>query len=160
VRCPSCHADDTKVIDSRTAEDGGAIRRRRECLSCRERFTTYERLEELPLMVVKRSGERQLFDRAKVVAGVQAATKGRPVSADQLDALAADVEDSMRLDGPEVTSEHVGLAVLDALRHVDEVVYMRFASVYKSFDAAADFDRELRLLAKATEPKPLPDGST
>jgi transcriptional repressor NrdR len=153
VRCPSCHADDTKVVDSRTAEDGGAIRRRRECLTCHERFTTYERLEELPLTVTKRSGERQPFDRAKVVAGVQSAAKGRPVTADQLDALAADVEDSMRLDGPEVTSEQVGLAVLDALRALDEVAYLRFASVYKGFGGAADFRRELQMLAKGTPPK-------
>lgn len=153
MHCPVCHADDTKVVDSRTAEDGGAIRRRRLCLSCRHRFTTFERLEEVPLIVVKRSGQRVPFDRAKIAAGVQAAAKGRPVTADQLEMLANDVEDAMRLDGPDVTSAQVGLAVLDALRPVDEVAYVRFASVYKNFDAVADFERELNALAKGTAPK-------
>jgi transcriptional repressor NrdR len=153
MRCPACRAEDTKVVDSRTAADGAAIRRRRLCLSCLHRFTTYERVEEVPLVVVKRSGQREPFDRAKVVAGVQAAAKGRPVGPDQLDALATDVEDAMRLDGPEVTTAHVGVAVLDALRHLDEVAYLRFASVYKGFDAASDFERELTLLAKGTPPK-------
>jgi transcriptional repressor NrdR len=153
MRCPACRAEDTKVVDSRTAADGAAIRRRRLCLSCGHRFTTYERVEEAPLVVVKRSGEREPFDRAKVVAGVQAAAKVRPVGPEELDALATDVEDAMRLDGPEVTSAHVGVAVLDALRHLDEVAYLRFASVYKGFDAASDFERELTLLAKGTPPK-------
>jgi transcriptional repressor NrdR len=153
VRCFACQADDTKVVDSRTADDGAAIRRRRLCVACGERFTTYERIEEVPLVVAKRSGRREPFDRAKVVAGVQAAAKGRPVTADQLESLANDVEDAMRLDGPDVTSTQVGLAVLDALRVVDSVAYMRFASVYKNFDDAADFQRELRLLAKGTAPK-------
>jgi transcriptional repressor NrdR len=153
MRCPACRAEDTKVVDSRTAADGAAIRRRRLCLACGHRFTTSERMEEVPLVVVKRSGQREPFDRAKVVAGVQAAAKGRPVGPDDLDALATDVEDAMRLDGPEVTSAHVGVAVLDALRHLDEVAYLRFASVYKGFDGAADFERELTLLAKGTPPK-------
>ena len=156
VRCPTCGADDTKVVDSRTADDGHAIRRRRLCLSCRERFTTYERMEEAPLVVVKRSGARVAFDRERVIAGMRAAAKGRPVLADQLDGVALDVEDVVRLAGPEVTSAQIGLAVLDALRDVDEVTYLRFASVYKNFDAAADFQRELGLLAKGTEPKPSP----
>jgi transcriptional repressor NrdR len=153
MRCPACRAEDTKVVDSRTAADGAAIRRRRLCLACGHRFTTFERMEEVPLVVVKRSGQREPFDRAKVVAGVQAAAKGRPVGPDDLDTLATDVEDAMRLDGPEVTSAHVGVAVLDALRHLDEVAYLRFASVYKGFDGAADFERELTLLAKGTPPK-------
>jgi transcriptional repressor NrdR len=153
MRCPACRAEDTKVVDSRTAADGAAIRRRRLCLACGHRFTTFERVEEVPLVVVKRSGQREPFDRAKVVAGVQAAAKGRPVGPGELDALATDVEDAMRLDGPEVTSAHVGVAVLDALRHLDEVAYLRFASVYKGFDGAADFERELTLLAKGTPPK-------
>jgi transcriptional repressor NrdR len=153
VRCPSCHADDTKVVDSRAADEGAAIRRRRLCLSCGYRFTTYERMEEIPLLVVKRSGEREPFDRAKVVAGVQAAAKGRPVGHEQLEQLANDVEDAMRLEGPEVGSAQVGMAVLEGLRRLDEVAYLRFASVYKGFDDAADFQRELTLLAKGTEPK-------
>ena len=141
------------MVDSRTAQDGAAIRRRRLCLSCGYRFTTFERMEEVPLVVTKRSGQREAFDRAKVVAGVRAAAKGRPVGEDELENLATEVEDAMRLDGPEVTSAHVGVAVLDALRHLDEVAYLRFASVYKGFDDAADFERELTLLAKGTPPK-------
>jgi transcriptional repressor NrdR len=141
------------VVDSRTAQDGAAIRRRRLCTSCHYRFTTFERMEEVPLVVTKRSGQRVPFDRAKVVAGVRAAAKGRPVSEEELQNLAIDVEDAMRLDGPEVTSAHVGVTVLDALRHLDEVAYLRFASVYKGFDAASDFERELTLLAKGTPPK-------
>jgi len=153
MRCPACRAEDTKVVDSRTAQDGAAIRRRRLCLACGHRFTTYERMEEVPLVVVKRSGQREPFDRTKVVSGLRAAAKGRPVTTEQLETVAIDVEDAMRLDGPEVTSAHVGVAVLDALRHLDEVAYLRFASVYKGFDAASDFERELTLLAKGTPPK-------
>ena len=110
-------------------------------------------MEEVPLVVVKRSGQREPFERAKLVAGVRAAAKGRPVSERALGDLATEVEDAMRLDGPEVSSAHVGVAVLDALRSLDEVAYLRFASVYKGFDAASDFERELTLLAKGTPPK-------
>lgn len=148
MRCPSCHARDTKVIDSREADEGAAIRRRRSCLQCQHRFTTYERLEEVPLVVVKSDGRRQPFDRMKVVAGVAAASKGRPVTAETIELLAEEVEDQARLHGPEVTSQVLGLAVLERLRRLDEVVYLRFASVYKGFDAAADFQRELVLLEK------------
>ncbi len=153
VRCPSCSAPDDKVVDSRTADDGAAIRRRRQCLSCGRRYTTFERLEEMPLTVLKRSGHREPFVRAKVVAGLEAATKNRPLGPAQLEALAADVEESLRLDGPDVTSQQIGLAVLDRLRVVDEVAYLRFASVYKGFEDLGDFEREVGLLTKATEPK-------
>jgi len=141
------------VVDSRLAEDGAAIRRRRECTACGGRFTTYERLEEAPLWVVKRSGEREPFDRAKVVAGMRAATKNRPVSEDALDALAQDVEDALRGVGAEVSSQQIGVAVLERLREVDEVAYLRFASVYKGFEDAGDFQREVGLLTKTTAPK-------
>jgi transcriptional repressor NrdR len=153
MRCPGCGDVDDKVVDSRQAEDGSAIRRRRECLACGRRFTTFERLEELPLVVVKRSGERVPFARAKVVSGVMAAAKYRPVTDEQLEALAGDVEEELRMEGHEVTTEQVGLAVLDRLRKLDEVTYLRFASVYKGFDDVDDFRRELGLLRKATEPK-------
>jgi transcriptional repressor NrdR len=153
VRCPACSSLDDKVVDSRLADDGVAIRRRRECLHCGRRFTTYERLEESPLMVAKRSGERQPFDRAKVVQGVRAAAKNRPVAVEQMVALAAEVEEAMRLEGVEVTSQQVGLAVLDHLRGLDEVAYLRFASVYKGFADIGDFEREVGLLTKSTEPK-------
>ena len=105
VRCPSCSSPDDRVGDSRTADDGAAIRRRRQCLACGRRYTTFERLEELPLTVVKRSGHREPFVRAKVVSGLEAATKNRPVEAAQLEAMAAEVEESLRLDGPDVTSQ-------------------------------------------------------
>ena len=153
MRCPSCAAVDDKVVDSRVADDGAAIRRRRECLTCGRRFTTYERVEEVPLAVVKRSGETQPFDRAKVVAGIRSACKNRPVTAEAMEALAAEVEERMRMEGGEVKSEQVGLAVLDLLRHLDDVAYVRFASVYKGFEDLGDFTREVGLLKKETEPK-------
>jgi transcriptional repressor NrdR len=154
MRCPACSALDDKVVDSRLAEDGGAIRRRRECVQCGRRFTTYERLEELPLIVVKRSGQRQPFERGKLVAGLRAAAKNRPLTGEEMEAIAAEVEEAMRLEGPDVSSQQVGLAVLDRLRSVDEVAYVRFASVYKDFSDAGDFEREVGLLTKSTEPKP------
>jgi transcriptional repressor NrdR len=148
MRCPKCHADDTKVIDSREAEDGAAIRRRRSCVACQQRFTTYERLEEVPLTVVKTGGQREPFDRAKIIAGVTAACKGRPVTTDQIEQLGEGIEEHARLSGPEVASTAIGVEVLNRLRGLDEVAYLRFASVYKGFDAAADFQRELVLLKK------------
>lgn len=147
VKCVSCNCEDTKVIDSRVSEEGSSIRRRRSCLKCGYRFTTYERLEEVPLFVVKRTGTKELFDRAKIISGLQSAAKGRPVEDSVLIEIAERVEDDMRLTGDEVTSNQVGHAV-ERLRSIDEVTYMRFASVYKNFDAAADFRRELALLEK------------
>lgn len=148
MRCPRCRADDTKVIDSREAEDGAAIRRRRSCVQCSHRFTTYERLEEAPLMVVKSGGGRQPFDRAKIIAGVSAAGKGRPITREQIELLAEEVEEHVRAHQGDITSAVIGHAVLDRLRALDEVVYLRFASVYKAFDGASDFQRELVLLEK------------
>jgi transcriptional repressor NrdR len=148
-----CSSLDDKVVDSRLADDGAAIRRRRECLACNRRFTTFERLEEAPLMVTKRSGDRVPFDRAKVVAGVVSAAKNRPVDDAQMEQLAADVEEEMRLLGPDVTSQDVGLAVLARLEALDHVAYLRFASVYKGFENLTDFQREVAVLAKSTEPK-------
>ncbi|HXX91943.1 MAG TPA: transcriptional regulator NrdR [Acidimicrobiales bacterium] len=153
MRCPWCQSLDDKVVDSRLAEEGGAIRRRRECLSCGRRYTTYERLEEAPLWVLKRGGEREPFDRAKLVAGVRAATKNRPVTEEQLEELAQQVEDALRGEGAELTSEQIGRAVLERLRDLDEVAYLRFASVYKGFEDVGDFEREVGLLTKTTEPK-------
>ncbi|MFM7093933.1 MAG: transcriptional regulator NrdR [Actinomycetota bacterium] len=148
MHCPVCPSDDTKVIDSRAAEEGASIRRRRQCPLCGFRFTTRERLEEVPLMVTKRSGSRVPFDRSKVSAGVSAATKGRPVEAATIETLVDRVEETLRAIGTEVTSAQVGHAVLEQLRELDEVAYLRFASVYKNFDQAADFRRELALLEK------------
>jgi len=149
VLCPSCRADDTKVIDSRIAEEGAAIRRRRECLTCARRFTTFERVDHAPLTVVKSHGGTEPFDRRKLIGGLAAATKGRGVDESRLDEIAMRVEESMRLLGSTVTSANIGVAVLDQLRSVDEVAYLRFASVYKDFDGASDFHRELELLEKS-----------
>jgi transcriptional repressor NrdR len=156
VRCSACGHLDSKVVDSRQSDDGSAIRRRRQCLACDHRFTTFERSEVVTPIVVKRSGERQPFDRAKVVAGVRAAVKARPVGEGEAVALAAAVEDEMRqIPGGEVTSERVGRAVLERLRELDVIAAVRFASVYKGFDDLADFEHELTLLTKRTAPKPV-----
>jgi transcriptional repressor NrdR len=161
MRCPRCDVDDDKVVDSRAAEDGSAIRRRRQCLACGFRFTTYERFEEAPIVVVKRSGGREPFERAKIVAGVRQAAKYRPITEDQVEALAAEIDDELRLSGVgEVTTQDVGVAVLDRLRSLDPVVYLRFASVYKGFEDPSDFEREATALTdrgglrKKSEPKP------
>ncbi|MBA3281332.1 MAG: transcriptional repressor NrdR [Acidimicrobiia bacterium] len=158
MRCPACGGFDDKVVDSRQADDGTSIRRRRACLGCRRRFTTFERLDEVPLLVVKRSGDREPFDRTKVITGLLAATKGRPVDVDQLEELASSVEEALRSDGTDVASNEVGLAVLERLRELDVVAAVRFASVYKEFDDLADFERELTelthsALTKSTQPK-------
>ncbi|MDQ6837709.1 MAG: transcriptional regulator NrdR [Actinomycetota bacterium] len=143
MRCPQCASADDRVVDSRTVEDGASIRRRRECLGCSRRFTTYERLEEAPLTVVKRSGSKELFERTKVVAGIRSAAKNRPVSDAAMESVAGDVDEALRLEGSEVTSYQVGFAVLERLRALDEVAYVRFASVYKGFSGLDDFRREV-----------------
>lgn len=141
------------MVDSRLAEDGGAIRRRRECLGCGRRFTTFERVEEIPLWVVKRSGQREPFDRAKIVEGVRSACKNRPVAEEAMEELAHQVEELLRVGPPDPTSQRVGLAVLEQLKGLDEIAYVRFASVYKGFEELGDFQREVGLLTKTTEPK-------
>lgn len=153
VRCPACSGLDDKVVDSRIADDGAAIRRRRECLGCGRRFTTFERCDEMNLVVAKRSGDRVPFERAKVAEGIRAAAKGRPLDPDKISRISEAIEDELRAFGLEATSEQIGLAVLEHLRELDQVAYLRFASVYKGFDDPADFQREVRLLTKATEPK-------
>jgi transcriptional repressor NrdR len=145
---------DDKVIDSRAFDDGTAIRRRRECLGCGRRFTTFERLEETPVIVIKRSGQREPFNRDKIVAGLRSAAKNRPLSPDDLSTVATAIEEQLRLSGGgDIPSERIGLAVLERLRELDPVAYLRFASVYKEFDDVADFEREAGLLTKATAPK-------
>ena len=139
--CPYCRHPDSRVIDSRTAEDGAAIRRRRSCPACGRRFTTQE---TVILMVAKRSGVTEPFNRDKIVRGVQRACQGRPVSEDQLAILAQRVEDAIRSRGSgEVPSHEVGLAILGPLRDLDEVAYLRFASVYRGFESLADFEEEI-----------------
>jgi len=153
MRCPFCAADDDRVVDSRLAEDGVAIRRRRECSACNQRYTTFERIEEVGLFVIKRSGEREPFDRSKILRGVRSASKNRPVDEEALDALALSIDESMRFLGRDVTTEEIGVATLDALRDVDDVAYVRFASVYKGFEGTEDFAREIGMLVKTTAPK-------
>ena len=145
--------DDDRVVDSRLTDEGSAIRRRRECLGCGRRFTTFERVDELPLWVVKRSGHREPFDRGKLISGVRAACKNRPVTDEALQELAQRVEEALRERGTEPTSQQVGVAVLEQLKALDEVAYVRFASVYKGFEDLGDFEREVGLLTKTTEPK-------
>ena len=155
MRCPFCRFADTRVVDSRDANDGDAIRRRRACPSCLKRFTT---LEESSLAVVKRCGVTEPFSRAKVVSGVRKACQGRPVDEDALAVLAQRVEESIREGGAaEVPAHDVGLAILVPLRELDEVAYLRFASVYRSFDSLADFEAEIiGLRASPSDAPPVP----
>jgi transcriptional repressor NrdR len=157
VRCPGCSSLDDKVVDSRLADDGVAIRRRRECLGCGRRFTTFERIEEQPLLVLKRSGGREPFNRAKLVAGMRAAAKNRPVAVEHLEVLAAELEETFRMEGTEVPTSRIGALVLERLRALDEVAYLRFASVYKGFEHVGDFERELGLLTKVSKIPPVAD---
>jgi transcriptional repressor NrdR len=158
VRCPACSSLDDKVVDSRLADDGAAIRRRRECLACGRRFTTFERMEEAPLVVVKRSGDREPFARSKIVAGMQSAAKNRPVTVGQMDELAAELEEAIRSRGGQATSTEIGLSVLERLRELDEVAYLRFASVYKEFSDVGDFEREAGLLSRPGDKARNPQG--
>lgn len=149
MRCPFCGHDETKVVDSRTSESQDAIRRRRECLSCSERFTTYERREETPLMVVKKDGTAEPFDRGKLMRGLMVATAKRGVSVEQLEALISDIETDLHNSfRNEVISSHVGDMVLMRLRDLDKVAYVRFASVYKEFQDLDEFTSELKALGR------------
>ncbi|HZM68152.1 MAG TPA: transcriptional regulator NrdR [Nakamurella sp.] len=150
MRCPFCRYPDSRVIDSREVDDGQAIRRRRSCPECSRRFTT---VEEALLAVVKRSGVTEPFSRAKVVDGVGRACQGRPVDEDALALLAQQVEESVRALGvAEVPSQEIGLAILGPLRELDEVAYLRFASVYRSFTSADDFVAEIRRMREEAPP--------
>lgn len=147
MRCPFCQGVDSRVLDSRTGEEGAAIRRRRECESCGKRFTTYERVEESLLVVVKKDGKREKFDRKKILAGLIRACKKRPVSLERMESIVNAIEAHLRQRGEgEVHSEAIGNLVIDHLGQTDEVAYVRFASVYKEFDDASSFADELNLL--------------
>jgi len=147
MRCPFCGNDETKVVDSRTSEAQDAIRRRRECLKCAERFTTYERREEMPLMVKKKGGELEPFDHAKLLRGLMVATAKRNVGIEQLEALIDDIEAELHNSFHyEVDSSQVGDMVLVRLRDLDRVAYVRFASVYKEFQDLDEFTSELKHL--------------
>jgi len=152
MHCPYCRNADTRVLDSRVADDGGSIRRRRTCNNCSKRFTT---VEQMQLTVLKRSGATEPFTREQAVAGVRKAFKGRPVSADDLACLGQAVEDALRSEGfAEVPAHQVGLAILGPLRKLDEVAYLRFASVYRAFESADDFEDEIAMLRAERAPVP------
>ncbi len=152
--CPFCRYTDSRVVDSRTADDGTSVRRRRQCPQCSRRFTT---VESASLVVVKRSGANEPFDRAKVVSGVRKACQGRPVTEDDLTRLAQRVEEDIRATGAaEIPAHEVGMTVLGPLRELDEVAYLRFASVYRGFESLADFEREITLLRSEHDLRTLP----
>ncbi|MFD0705171.1 transcriptional regulator NrdR [Alloscardovia venturai] len=149
MHCPFCQSPDTKVIDTRVSEDGYTIRRRRECIKCSKRFTTQE---SMVLMVVKRSGNSELFNREKVISGVRKACQGLPINEESLKQLGEDVERDLRSRGvSEVKAEEVGLAILEPLRQLDEVAYMRFASVYQHFNNLDDYSNAIAKLKAARQ---------
>ena len=147
MRCPFCAHPESKVIDSRPADEGASIRRRRECLACHKRFTTYETMESLPLMVVKKDGSRQSFDRNKVLGGLIRACEKRPVAFATLETLANEIEQTLQNEmSREIPSDRIGALVMDKLKGVDEVAYVRFASVYRQFKDISTFMAELSKL--------------
>ena len=147
MKCPYCGFLESKVVDSRPADEGASIRRRRECLSCHKRFTTYETVESLPLMVVKKDGSRQSFDRSKVLGGVIRACEKRPVSSQAMEALVAEIEQILQNQmDREVSSAQIGELVMERLKKLDEVAYVRFASVYRQFKDINTFMTELTKL--------------
>ena len=147
MRCPYCGHRDSKVIDSRPTDEGEAIRRRRECMKCEERFTTYEKIETLPIMVIKKDKTRELFDRDKLIRGITRACEKRPVASEQIDTIADRIEASMQNSlEREVTTSQIGEKVMEQLREIDEVAYVRFASVYRQFTDATTFIAEVNKL--------------
>jgi transcriptional repressor NrdR len=141
LHCPFCRGAETRVVDSRDTENGQAIRRRRECSACGQRYTTFERIEGVPLVVIKRDGRREAFDRAKVVSGIAKACKNRPVSDEAMRAICDAIEDVAREAGGAITSEGLGQQVLAGLKELDEVAFVRFASVYQEFSDVSEFGR-------------------
>lgn len=156
MRCPFCHEAENKVIDSRESHEGSVIRRRRECEKCHHRFTTYERVEELLPLVVKKDGRREAFDRDKIMAGLKKACEKRPVSIEQMEGVVSDIERKLQeLGEKEVPSTLIGEQLMNALEDLDQVAYVRFASVYRSFKDIAEFMTELKdLLAERATGKP------
>lgn len=149
MRCFYCGNLESKVVDSRSTDDGTAIRRRRECLNCGKRFTTYEKIESVPIVVIKKDGSRQQFDREKLQRGIMNSCASRPVSIDTVDKILDDIEAAIHNSlEREVSSEKIGEMVMDKLREIDEVSYVRFASVYKKFKDIETFRKELEKLTK------------
>lgn len=154
MRCPTCDHTEDKVVDSRESEEGRAIRRRRECLSCGHRYTTYERQEEVGLTVEKRSGQREPLSKEKISSGIEKACTNRPVTAKDIERLVDDVVEAVTSGGRSVVpTPDIGKEVLERMRGLDEVAYLRFASVYKDFKELNDFEREMGLLQKKVPPK-------
>ena len=152
MKCPFCSSDEDKVIDSRSSNEGKSVRRRRECLKCDKRFTTYEYVEEIPLMVIKKDGRREAFDRNKIISGIMKACEKRPVSVEKIEGIVDRVEKELQKSfDKEVKAQVVGELVMDLLHKVDEVAYVRFASVYRQFKDINQFMKELKdLLSKRT----------
>ena len=144
MKCPFCGFHDSKVIDSRPADDGATIRRRRECLDCQKRFTTYEIIERMPIAVIKRDGSRQSFDKIKIINGMLRACEKRPITMAQIESIADDIEQELRgaLES-EINSDHIGEMVMERLKEIDEVAYVRFASVYRRFQDVGSFVHEI-----------------
>lgn len=159
MRCPFCGYEDSKVIDSRPAEGGATIRRRRQCIVCGKRFTTYEVVESMPLVVIKRDGSRQSFDRTKIINGLVRACEKRPVTLSQIESIADEVGIELQGDiDREVRSSVIGNMVMDRLKDLDEVAYVRFASVYRSFKDVSSFLEELsKLVARPDKADPVAD---
>lgn len=149
MRCPFCGFFDTKVLDTRSADDGNAIRRRRECSECNKRFTTYEKMENLPLIVVKKDGSREVFDQAKVLNGIIKACEKRPVAFKDLEEISFQIERKLKNKMErEISSAYIGELVMDKLKQLDEVAYVRFASVYREFKDVNTFIKEIETLLK------------
>lgn len=145
MKCPYCGAEESKVVDSRATEDDGAIRRRRECLKCNRRYTTYEKIEDIPVFVVKRNLTREVFNRDKIINGVIRACEKRPVSRIDIENLVNRIEKKLNNSmTSEITSEEIGEMILENLKDIDEVAYIRFASVYRKFDDISSFIDEIK----------------
>ena len=156
MKCPTCHYKETKVIDSRLSSDGNSIRRRRECLKCEKRYTTYEYIEQVPLMVVKKDGRRQPFDRTKIISGLVKACEKRPVSIDKIEEMTTEFERAIqRQFDREVNASVIGELIMEKLAVVDEVAYVRFASVYRKFKDVGQFVEEVKGLQKEDKAKPV-----
>jgi transcriptional repressor NrdR len=154
MKCPYCLDDNDRVLDSRASQDGFAIRRRRECLGCRRRYTTYERIEPSAVKIIKKDGSREPFDHAKIKQGLEKACWKRPVSDEQLEAIVAGVENELEMNfDSDVESRLVGEMVMKRLREVDQVAYVRFASVYRRFKDVQDFVDELRPMLANSPPR-------
>lgn len=144
MKCPNCNSEEDKVLESRSIENNAAIRRRRECLSCGSRFTSYERIEESHIMVIKKDGRRQAFDRKKVIEGITKACEKRPISTDKIEEIVDSIEKELYKIGKEVPAEKIGSLAVENLKYMDQIAYVRFASVYKDFKDVDEFVSEIK----------------